>query len=107
LDAALPQFVPATLWILPFAALLLSIAVLPLVAGHFWESNLRKLGVSAILGLPVVWLYVRGNGHALHHAVLDYTSFMILLGSLFVITGGIFLEGDLRATPLTNMGFLA
>jgi Na+/H+ antiporter NhaD/arsenite permease-like protein len=107
LDPALPQFVPATVWILPFLALLLSIALLPLVAGHFWESNLRKLGVSALLGLPVVWLYWGGNERALHHAALDYTSFMILLGSLFVITGGIFLEGDLRATPLTNAGFLA
>jgi Na+/H+ antiporter NhaD/arsenite permease-like protein len=99
-------FVPSFLWVLPFATLLLCIAVLPLAASHLWESNLRKLGLSVVLGLPVLVLYLRRNPGALHHAAYDYASFMILLGSLFVITGGIFLEGDLQATPATNAAFL-
>jgi Na+/H+ antiporter NhaD/arsenite permease-like protein len=99
-------FVPSAPWILPFVILLLCIAVLPLAAPHLWESNLRKLGLSAALGLPVFVLYLRVSPAALHHTTVDYLSFMILLGSLFVITGGIFLEGDLQATPATNMAFL-
>ncbi len=40
------------------------------------------------------------------HAADDYVSFIVLLGGLFVISGGIFLEGDLEATPRTNAAFL-
>jgi Na+/H+ antiporter NhaD/arsenite permease-like protein len=100
-------FVPQVAWALPFVGLLLSIAVLPLAAPHFWESNLRKLGVSALLAAPVLWLYVRHRPESLVHAAEDYVSFILLLGALFVISGGIFLEGDLEATPRTNAAFLA
>jgi Na+/H+ antiporter NhaD/arsenite permease-like protein len=99
-------FVPGPLWALPFAALLLSIAVLPLAAARFWESNLRKLGVAAVLAAPVVVLYARLHPHALVEAARDYASFVVLLGGLFVISGGIFLEGDVEATPRTNAAFL-
>ena len=100
-------FVPALAWALPFVGLLLSIAVLPLAAPHFWESNLRKLGVCALLGAPVLVLYLRAHPPALVHAAGDYVSFIVLLGGLFVISGGILLEGDLEATPRTNAAFLA
>jgi Na+/H+ antiporter NhaD/arsenite permease-like protein len=100
-------FIPAVLWVLPFGLLLLAIAVVPLVAGHWWESNLRKLALVTLLGLPVFVLYARANPSALGHAGLDYVSFIVLLGSLFVISGGIFLEGDLPATPRNNAAFLA
>ena len=100
-------FVPDVPWVVPFAALLLAIAVLPLTAARFWESNLRKLAVSAVLGLPVLGLYLRHHPPALLHAGLDYLSFMVLLGSLFVISGGVLLDGDLPATPRTNTFFLA
>ena len=99
-------FVPSVLWVLPFVALLLCIAVLPLAAPHLWESNWHKLGLSALLGLPVLVLYLRAMPAAVHHTAADYVSFMVLLGSLFVITGGILLEGDLQATPATNVAFL-
>ena len=61
-------FVPRLAWALPFAALLLAIAVLPLAAPAFWESNLRKLGVAALLGAPVLVLYLRAHPEALVHA---------------------------------------
>jgi len=99
-------FVPALAWALPFVGLLLSIAVLPLAAPHFWESNLRKLGVCALLGAPVLVVYLRAHPAALVHAAGDYVSFIVLLGGLFVISGGILLEGDLEATPRTNATFL-
>jgi Na+/H+ antiporter NhaD/arsenite permease-like protein len=95
-------FVPALPWAFPFAALLLAIAVLPLTAPHFWESNLRKLAVAGALALPVLLLYLRAHPQALAHTALEYASFMVLLGGLFVISGGVVLEGDLEATTRTN-----
>jgi Na+/H+ antiporter NhaD/arsenite permease-like protein len=100
-------FVPSLAWALPFVGLLLSIAILPLAAPHFWESNLRKLGIAAVLAAPVVVLYLRSRPESLVHAAADYVSFIVLLGGLFVISGGILLEGDLQATPRTNATFLA
>ena len=96
------SFIPAAGWALPFAGLLLAIAILPLAAAHFWDSNLRKLMVAGALALPVLVLYAQARPEALVHAASDYVSFIILLGGLFVISGGILLEGDLQATTRTN-----
>jgi Na+/H+ antiporter NhaD/arsenite permease-like protein len=100
------HFVPEVYWVAPFALLLLGLALLPLVAAHFWESNLRKLTVCAVLGLPVLALYVQHHPEALLHTALDYASFIVLLGSLYVISGGVFMDGDLQASPRTNTLFL-
>ena len=87
--------------------MLLAIAVLPLAAPAFWESNARKLALSALLGLPVLILYARHHPAALLHTGEEYLSFIILLGSLFVVSGGILVTGDLPATPRVNTAFLA
>jgi Na+/H+ antiporter NhaD/arsenite permease-like protein len=100
-------FVPGVAWVAPFALLLLAIALLPLLRVRLWDSNLGKLGLSLLLGLPVAGLYVFRSPLALLQTALDYVSFMMLLGSLFVISGGVFLEGDLPATPRVNTAFLA
>jgi Na+/H+ antiporter NhaD/arsenite permease-like protein len=100
-------FVPAVWWTAPFVAMLLCIAVLPLAAPHFWESNLRKLGLSAFLGLPVLILYAVSHPAALVHTVEEYFSFIVLLASLFVVSGGILITGDIEATPRVNTAFLA
>ena len=101
------RFVPAAGWALPFVALLLAIAVLPLAAPRFWAGNLRKLAVAALFALPVLLLYLRRQPAALLHTAGEYVSFVVLLGGLFVISGGVFLHGDLQATPRTNALFLA
>jgi Na+/H+ antiporter NhaD/arsenite permease-like protein len=101
------NFVPAPAWIAPFALMLLSIAVLPLWAPAFWASNARKLAVSALLGLPVLFLYAWREPAALLHTGADYLSFIILLGSLFVISGGVLVTGDIEARPSVNTAFLA
>ncbi len=106
LGSALP------LWtILPFAGLLLCIAILPLATPHFWESNRNKGLVAFGFSLPVV-AYLAGvqGEEGLHHLVekaREYVSFMMLLGSLFVITGGIHVRGSLSGTPLLNTAILA
>ncbi len=91
--------------VLPFVALLLALAVAPLAAPRAWASNRVKLLVSAALGLPVLALYAR-QPDALLGAAAEYASFIVLLGGLYVVTGGIVLRGDLEATPLTNTAFL-
>ncbi len=97
--------------LLPFALLLLAIALLPLAAPHFWESNRNKGLISAALSLPfAAWLVLRfgsAGARAIEHSMLDYLSFMALLGSLFVISGGIYVRGSLAGTPLSNSVFLA
>lgn len=92
--------------VIPFAGMLLSIALLPLLTPHAWESLKRKALVSALFGIPIVIFMVFRAHHELIHVLHEYTSFICLLGSLFVISGGILLTGDLRATPLVNSLFL-
>jgi Na+/H+ antiporter NhaD/arsenite permease-like protein len=98
---------PALPWVLPFVGLLLAIAVLPLAAPRFWQSNLRKLIVAAVAAAPILWLYGRHAPETLVHSGGEYASFIALLGSLFVISGGIVLTGDIEATPRVNALFLA
>ncbi len=104
--------------IIPFAGLLLSIAIMPMVAEHFWHKNRNQLLVAMGWATPVLayllWLIFTDHGtlghdasHSLSHALEEYVSFMALLGSLYTISGGILLRGDLRATPLINTTFLA
>lgn len=95
--------------LIPFVLMLLSIAIGPVVAEHWWEKNINKLIVSLVLGIPTaIVLLFQGFGHELQHQVVfDYIPFVLLLGSLFTVTGGIRLSGDIRATPGVNTLFLA
>jgi Na+/H+ antiporter NhaD/arsenite permease-like protein len=98
----------------PFVLLLLCIAILPMAAGHWWHSNRNRLLVSLGFALPVIGYLIaispRTNGastRALVHELQAYASFVIMLGSLYTISGGIVLAGALRARPSTNLLFLA
>ncbi|MCL4549453.1 MAG: sodium:proton antiporter [Bacteroidetes bacterium] len=94
---------------IPFVLMLLSIAIFPLFWNHFWEKNKNKLIIAIILSVPViVFLAANGLSDKLYETlVFDYVPFIILLGSLFTITGGIFLSGDIEATPKVNTIFLS
>jgi Na+/H+ antiporter NhaD/arsenite permease-like protein len=93
---------PPLHWMMPFAALLGCIALLPLVAPHFWESNRNKGLVAALFAVPTAAYLAGSDPGALLHAATEYVSFITLLGSLYVITGGIHVSGDLVATPRNN-----
>jgi Na+/H+ antiporter NhaD/arsenite permease-like protein len=98
------------LWaITPFVLMLAMIAIGPLLFHHWWEENKNKLIVSLVLGVPTaIYLISQHLTHALMHQLLfDYIPFIVLLGSLFVITGGIHLKGDIEAKPWINTVFLA
>jgi Na+/H+ antiporter NhaD/arsenite permease-like protein len=94
---------------IPFMIMLAMIAVGPLMFHHWWENNKNKLIVSLALGIPVaIYLVLNGMTDSLIHQILfDYVPFIILLGALFVITGGIHLRGDIQAVPTINTLFLA
>ena len=100
---------PAIWSVIPFVIMLLCIAILPMVAGHWWHNNWNKLIVSMVLGIPVAaYLVIIGHWHKLmHQIVYDYVPFIALLGALFYISGGIVLRGDIRATPVNNTIFIA
>jgi len=91
------------LWsVAPFALLLLCIAVLPLAAGHWWEKHRNKGLLVALLGLPVAAWVASHEPGAVLHAAHEYASFIVLLGSLFVISGGIVVRGTIAGTPGVN-----
>lgn len=99
----------------PFAILLGCIAILPLAAGHWWEHNKNKAIIVALLAIPVAGYLASQFGADFHHsgndllihAIQEYVSFLCLLGSLFIISGGIYIQGSLSGTPLVNTAMLA
>jgi len=100
------------LWTLvPFMGTLLAIALFPLFAPHFWEKNKNKAVVAALFAIPTAIYLIVVHGAAgrteLWHKVEEYISFVILLASLFIISGGIYVRGSLRATPALNTGIMA
>lgn len=102
-----PVPLPAVWWVIPFALLLLCIAILPLKFPHWWEHNSNKAIVAGVIALPVAVYYVAvAPGKLLYH-LHEYLSFIVLLWSLYTISGGIVLRGNLAATPRTNTIFLA
>ena len=101
-----PELAPPLWMALPFIGLLLSIMALPLARPHFWEPNRNKVLVSFAFGLPAIACMIFAFGHAALPPLLDkareFVSFLLLLASLFVVTGGIHLSGSLSGTPLRN-----
>src|SRR5207245_10976976 len=91
------------LWsLVPFLLMLVSIAVLPMAASQWWESNRNKTILSVGMSLPVLMVVLPSSPQLLWHSLLDYISFLTLLGSLFVISGGFYVKGEFAGTPLVN-----
>jgi Na+/H+ antiporter NhaD/arsenite permease-like protein len=86
--------------------MLLSIAVVPMTLAHWWEKNTNKLLLSLGMSLPVLAIVVPRGTHLLVESLIDYCSFIVLLGSLFVISGGVYIKGEFAGTPLGNTAFL-
>lgn len=94
--------------LIPFALMLGSIAVFPLLWNHFWENNRNKLIIALVFSAPtIIYLLAVNLGGEIYHTIMfDYIPFIILLGALFTITGGIYLTGDIQAKPKINALFL-
>jgi len=91
---------------LPFVVLLLAIALAPLVVPKWWHSNRNKALVALVISAPIL-VYLGINAPELvREKFHEYLSFIVVIGALFVITGGIHIQGSLAGTPLINTGVL-
>ncbi|MBI5264383.1 MAG: sodium:proton antiporter [Bradyrhizobium sp.] len=95
----------------PFAGLLLSIALGPLLLPKIWHHHYGKIaaGWAALALASIAWL---AGGMTMlaafvHSMLAEYFSFIVLLFSLYVVAGGILVSGDMKGTPWTNTGILA
>ncbi|MDM0113211.1 sodium:proton antiporter [Variovorax sp. J22R133] len=99
------------LWGVPFAGLLLSIALGPLLAPGFWHHHYGKVTAAWALAFVLPFALLLGAGEATHevgHAlVAEYIPFIILLAALFAVAGGIFVRGNLHGSAGLNTGLLA
>lgn len=96
--------------VLPFVGMLLSIALIPLINGHWWEKHMPKVSAFWILVFFIPFLIAYGGSIAfanfLEIVILDYVPFIILLFGLFAVAGGIILRGSLTGTPVANITLL-
>ncbi len=101
----------ALIWGLPFAGLLLSIAIVPLFAAHFWHEHFGKVAAAWTAALLIPFLVTFGLDETLHkvaHALLEeYVPFLAILFALYTIAGGICVRGSFVGTPALNTGILA
>ena len=98
-----------SVWLLiPFVIMLLSIAIAPLIAGHWWERNINKLFYVLVISVPTAIILMASHlgGQLWHQVIYDYLPFIILLASLFVVTGGIRIHCSSIATPAVNTTML-
>lgn len=97
-------------WMLPFALLLGSIAIMPLINMHFWEHHYPKIAI--VLGLVTAGYYLfffhdlPASRTAWIHEMQEYVSFIALLGSLYIVSGGIMIKVSRNATATTNTSLL-
>ena len=98
-------------WGVPFAGVLLSIAVMPLVAPIFWHHHFGKVTAAWSLAFLLPFAMVFGPGLAtasfVHALLAEYIPFVILLTALFTVAGGIYIRGNLHGTPALNTTILA
>jgi Na+/H+ antiporter NhaD/arsenite permease-like protein len=101
----------SVLWGVPFAGVLLSIALMPLLAPVFWHHHFGKVAAAWGLAFLVPFAITFGAPAAgvavVHAALAEYIPFIILLTALFTVAGGIFVRGNLHGSPALNTGLLA
>lgn len=99
-------------WVIPFAGILLSIAIFPLVAPHFWHKNFGKVSLFWAVSLLIPLLLSQNVGftitlyEVIHVGLLEYIPFIILLLALFTISGGVQLKGSLVGKPIVNVSII-
>jgi Na+/H+ antiporter NhaD/arsenite permease-like protein len=98
-------------WGVPFAGILLSIALMPILVPSFWHHHFGKVAAAWSLAFLAPFAIVFGPGVAgsafVHALVGEYIPFVILLTALFTVAGGIYIRGNLHGSPALNTGLLA
>lgn len=97
---------PDPIMIAPFVLLLVAIATGPVFYRHFWEHHYPKISISLGLITVLYYLIILKDLHSLTHSLAEFLSFIALLSSLFVASGGILIRINRKATPLFNSIFL-
>ena len=95
--------------VLPFAGILLSIALIPLFAPHFWEHHFPKVSAfwALVFVVPFLYFFREVAVHEIAHIIIiDYIPFILLLWALFTVSGGIYVKGTLKGSPAVNMVIL-
>jgi len=99
------------IWLVPFAGILLSIAIFPLTAPTFWHHHFGKVAAFWAVALIVPFFLTQGFSitfhEIMHTLLLEYVPFIILIGSLFTVAGGVYMRGNLHGSPVTNTSLLA
>lgn len=96
--------------VLPFLGILLSISLFPLFAPHFWHKHFGKISLfwALVTALPLIYFFKSEGLHLILHVLLtEYLPFTILLGSLYLISGNIYIQGNFLGTPLFNTIYLS
>jgi Na+/H+ antiporter NhaD/arsenite permease-like protein len=102
---AKPEVVVPIWSVAPFLGILLCIAIIPLINGHWWHHNFPKVSLAFFAPMVIYDFYLYPP--ALKHTAIEYISFIALVGSLYVVSGGIYIRGSLRGTPGTNTAIIA
>lgn len=92
--------------ILPFAVMLLAIALMPFLNPHWWEKHFPKVAVGLGAITTAYYLFVLHNPERMLHVAHEYVSFIALIGSLFVVAGGVHIDVKGEAKPWVNCLFL-
>jgi Na+/H+ antiporter NhaD/arsenite permease-like protein len=102
-----PSPEPHPLMLIPFVVLLLCIALMPFIHKHHWENHYPKVAIGLGLVTALYYVAVLHNAPRMLTSMIEYAGFMALIGSLFVIAGGIHIQITGRSTPALNTALLA
>ena len=97
---------PHPAMILPFVLMLLAIALMPFINLHWWERHFQKVALGLGAVTTVYYVFFLGNAARMLHVAHEYVSFIALIGSLFVVAGGIHIDVKGEARPWVNCLFL-
>jgi Na+/H+ antiporter NhaD/arsenite permease-like protein len=106
ISTAISVSIPNWVIMLPFGILLLAIALGPLIAQHHWERHYHKLCLVLAGAVCLYHLFVVRQVERVAHAGIDYATFMVVVGSFFIVSGGIHLRAKSPSGPLRNTLFL-
>jgi Na+/H+ antiporter NhaD/arsenite permease-like protein len=101
----------SAIWGLPFAGILLSIALMPLLAPNFWHHHYGKVaaawGLAFLVPFALEFGFAAAGANTVHALFAEYIPFIILLTALFTVSGGIYIRGNLHGSPGLNTTILA
>ena len=108
LIAVMDMGAPPPVWLLaPFLLLIAAIAVGPLLIPRIWERRYPIISLTSALVVVGYYLLIKKNSAPLLATLEEYISFITLIGSLFIVSGGIRIGVAGASTPIRNVGFLA